>query len=106
MVGLKKPNALGLYDLSGNIEEMTGEWYISLDYASDAEETDPWGPETPRDMTEQLVITRGGCYRTYTHNCAVKTWRIQNGNCKTNQSIGSGSVVYDIMGFRVVRSLK
>lgn len=106
VVGLKKPNALGLYDLSGNIEEMTGEWYISLDYASDAEETDPWGPETPRDMTEQLVITRGGCYRTYTHNCSVKTWRIQNGNCKTNQSIGSGPVVYDIMGFRVVRSLK
>ena len=106
VVGLKKPNALGLYDLSGNIEEMTGEWYISLDYASDAEETDPWGPETPRDMTEQLVITRGGCYSTYTHNCAVKTWRIQNGNCKTNQSIGSGPVVYDIMGFRVVRSLK
>lgn len=106
VVGLKKPNALGLYDLSGNIEEMTGEWYISLDYASDAEETDPWGPETPRDMTEQLVITRGGCYRTYTHNCAVKTWRIQNGNCKTNPSIGSGPVVYDIMGFRVVRSLK
>ena len=106
VVGLKKPNALGLYDLSGNIEEMTGEWYISLDYASDAEETDPWGPETPRDMTEQLVITRGGCYSTYTHNCAVKTWRIQNGNCKTNPSIGSGPVVYDIMGFRVVRSLK
>lgn len=106
VVGLKKPNALGLYDISGNIEEMTGEWYISLDYASDAEETDPWGPETPRDMTEQLVITRGGCYRTYTHNCAVKTWRIQNGNCKTNPSIGSGPVVYDIMGFRIVRSLK
>lgn len=106
VVGLKKPNALGLYDLSGNIEEMTGEWYISLDYASDAEETDPWGPETPRDMVEQYVITRGGCYRTYTHNCAVKTWRIQNGNCKTNDSIGSGPVVYDIMGFRIVRSLK
>lgn len=106
VVGLKKPNALGLYDLSGNIEEMTGEWYISLDYASDAEETDPWGPETPRDMTEQYVITRGGCYRTYSHNCAVKTWRIQNGNCKTNDSMGSGPVVYDIMGFRIVRSLK
>lgn len=106
VVGLKKPNALGLYDLSGNIEEMTGEWYISLDYASDAEETDPWGPETPRDMVEQYVITRGGCYRTYSHNCAVKTWRIQNGNCKTNDSMGSGPVVYDIMGFRIVRSLK
>ena len=106
VVGLKKPNALGLYDLSGNIEEMTGEWYISLDYTSDAEETDPWGPETPRDMTGQLVITRGGCYRSDSHTCAVKNWRIQNGNCKTNPSIGSGPVVYDIMGFRVVRSLK
>lgn len=106
VVGLKKPNALGIYDLSGNIEEMTGEWYISLDYASDAEETDPWGPETPRDMTEQYVITRGGCYTTYTGNCAVKNWRIQNANCKTNDSMGSGAVVYDIMGFRVVRSLK
>ena len=106
VVGLKKPNALGLYDLSGNIEEMTGEWYISLDYASDAEETDPWGPETPRDMTEQLVITRGGCYRSYCHTSSVKNWRIQNGNCKTNPSMGSGPVVYDVMGFRVVRSLK
>lgn len=106
VVGLKKPNALGIYDLSGNIEEMTGEWYMTLDYASDAEETDPWGPEKPRDMDEQLVITRGGCYRTYSHNCAVKTWRIQNANCKTNQSMGSGTVVYDIMGFRIVRSAK
>lgn len=106
VVGLKKPNALGLYDLSGNIEEMTGEWYMTLDYTSDAEETDPWGPERPRDMVEQYVITRGGCYRTYSHNCAVKTWRIQNGNCKTNDSMGSGPVVYDIMGFRIVRSLK
>lgn len=106
VVGLKKPNALGIYDLSGNIEEMTGEWYLTLDYTSDAEETDPWGPEKPRDMEEQLVITRGGCYRTYRANCAVKNWRIQNANCKTNQSMGSGTVVYDIMGFRVVRSLK
>ncbi len=106
VVGLKKPNILGIYDLSGNIEEMTGEWYMTLDYTSDAEETDPWGPEKPRDMEEQLVITRGGCYTTYRANCAVHNWRIQNANCKTNQSIGSGSVVYDIMGFRIVRSLK
>lgn len=106
VVGLKKPNALGIYDLSGNIEEMTGEWYMTLDYASDAEETDPWGPEKPRDMAEQLVITRGGCYTTYRANCAVQNWRIQNANCKTNDSPGSGSVVYDIMGFRIVRSIK
>lgn len=106
VVGLKKANALGIYDLSGNIEEMTGEWYMTLDYTSDAEETDPWGPEKPRDMVEQYVITRGGCYTTYTGNCAVKNWRIQNANCKTNDSMGSGPVVYDIMGFRIVRSLK
>lgn len=106
VVGLKKPNGLGLYDMAGNIEEMTGEWYMTLDYPSDAEETDPWGPEKPRDKQEQYIITRGGCYTTYTGNCAVKNWRIQNGNCKTNDSMGSGSVVYDIMGFRIVRSLK
>ncbi|MCH5329000.1 MAG: SUMF1/EgtB/PvdO family nonheme iron enzyme, partial [Coprobacter sp.] len=47
-VGTKNPNSLGIYDMSGNIEEYTTEWYLSIDYLSDAEETDPWGPDEPR----------------------------------------------------------
>lgn len=106
VVGLKKPNALGIYDLSGNIEEYTGEWYLQLDYVSDAEETDPWGPEKPRDMQEQYVISRGGCFSTYNWNCSVIGWRLLGGHIKTDMNFPGGEIWFGQIGFRVVRSLK
>lgn len=41
-VGLKKPNALGIYDTSGNVREWTGDWYD--DYYSHSPVNDPQGP--------------------------------------------------------------
>ena len=105
-VGTKKPNSLGIYDLSGNIEEYTGEWYLQLDYVSDAEETDPWGPEKPRSMDEQYVISRGGCFDTYAWNCGVTGWRILGAHIKTDKNFPGGDIWFGQIGFRVVRSLK
>ena len=106
VVGLKKPNSLGIYDLAGNAEEWTGEWYISLDYMSDAEETDPWGPKTYRNIEERYVIVRGGCWDSYSSTCMITQWRIAGAHVKTDMSMGGGEIWWDQLGFRVARSLK
>lgn len=105
VVGLLKPNSLGIYDMAGNAEEWTGEWYLQLDYLSDAEETDPWGPDSYRDAY-RYVIVRGGAFDSYDNTCCVTQWRMAGAHVKTDMLEPGGEIWWDQLGFRIVRSLK
>lgn len=55
-VGKKKPNELGIYDMSGNVWEWCADWYHA-DYFQIAQKNDPKGPDYG---TEKVV--RGGSW--------------------------------------------
>jgi formylglycine-generating enzyme required for sulfatase activity len=84
-VGLKKPNAFGLYDMHGNVYEWCHDYY-GVDYYKQSRENDPTGPSSGSSR-----VLRGG------------SWY---GNSRFTRSASRrwfGARRYDFFGFRLVR---
>ena len=84
--GLKAPNALGIYDMSGNVWEWCYDWYSSS--VTTGEETDPLGLSSGSKR-----ISRGGSYLSNAYRASV---------CQLASD--TPSTANSCLGFRLVRS--
>lgn len=84
--GLKAPNALGIYDMNGNVHEWCYDWYSES--VSTGKETDPLGASSGSRR-----VRRGGCWESFADCASV---------CFRGYTIPSG-MSYN-RGFRLVRS--
>ena len=86
-VGWKKPNELGIYDMSGNVGEWVWDWYGSYSYTS---QTDPTGPYSGSDR-----VGRGGSWNNNADN-------LRSANRNNNDPSNSNNN----LGFRLVRPVE
>ena len=86
-VGLKSPNRLGLYDMSGNVAEWCHDFYH---YISPTEETNPTGP-----LHGNFKVFRGGSFTSPSEDCTV-----------SKRDYTEPDSTFKDIGFRVVRTVK
>ena len=88
-VGLKKPNAWGLYDMSGNVSEWTSDWY-DWDYYNSSPSNNPRGP-----AAGEFRALRGGSWYNFSGICRSADRRGRDPGGSSNSC-----------GFRVVREVE
>lgn len=64
IVGIKTPNELGLFDMSGNVNEWCIDYYAIY---SPEKQVNPYGPEEGYGR-----VLRGGCYTSECYDCQIK----------------------------------
>ncbi|GEM_PF-326414 len=87
-VGTKAPNALGLYDMSGNVFEWCWDWY-DLSYYSNTSGSNPTGPDSGA-----VRVARGGRWNISPNLC-----RVADRNYRSQFSNSSSG-----LGFRLCRA--
>ena len=88
IIGQKKPNELGFYDMSGNVVEWCNDWW-DYNYYSYSPVNNPQGPSTGIKK-----VVRGGSYDATYYAITVK--------CRSIYGEPPDLVSYDI-GFRLER---
>ena len=88
-VGIKKPNGIGIYDMSGNVAEWCDDWYDSL-YYTVSEPVNPVGPDVSPD---QKRVVRGGAWKGTIKSCDVSVRDSLSHTSKSN-----------VTGFRLARN--
>jgi formylglycine-generating enzyme required for sulfatase activity len=84
-VGSYKPNAWGLYDMTGNVYQWCSDWY-DKDYYKVSSKKDPQGPKS---VSENARVLRGGswnydprrCRAAYRH-CVAPSFRYYSYGCR------------------------
>lgn len=105
-VAQKQPNAWGLYDMSGNVQEWCQDLYKKDAYYGST--TDPQGPRDESNRAESEGdnksehperVVRGGCYSSSERSCicATRSMRDQVDSYNSSQRAN-----YEFIGFRFV----
>ncbi len=90
-VGLKKPNELGIYDMTGSVWQWCDDWYSST-YFSSAPLVNPKGPLIGKEK-----ICKGGCFLCgFKEDTDIQLFRFYRGKDEVN-------VVANDATFRIVR---
>ena len=90
-VGTKRPNELGLYDMSGNVWEWCWDWYD--------EESGEKGATNKENVLQRRIlrIIRAGCWFDRPELCTVYKWGVR---------LQRHTRDYNAIGFRLARSVE